>query len=135
MNEPQNKAEIIAAIQATTQETVQNVTATSEAQLFAVAVDAWSAGDYLKHLILSVKPMARVFEFPPEKLGERFGLADRPSLTYAGLAEKYNAGLAMGIRAENYDKVVPMNYNLPPEVTDQTTEKAYLIETWQAANQ
>lgn len=135
MTDPYNKAEIIAAIQADSQKIAQNAAAMTEAQLFAVGVDAWSAGDYLKHLILSVKPMARVFELPPDKVGGRFGMADRPSVTYAELGQKYDAGLAAGIRAEMYDKVVPANYNLPPEVTDQTTEKTYLIETWQAANE
>ncbi|MBZ0318932.1 MAG: DinB family protein [Anaerolineae bacterium] len=131
MNSPQSKAEIVIALEASRDFVTDTLAKMSDDQFYSAAGPGWCAADYLKHLILSVKPTARVFEFPPEKLGERFGKADRPSLTYSQLVEKYQAALAMGIRAEDYPKVVPVNYNIPDDVQE---ERAYLVQTWQEAN-
>lgn len=131
MNSPQTKPEIIRELEASRDFVTDTIAKMSDHQFYTAAVAGWCAADYLKHLILSVKPAARVFEFPPEKLAGRFGVADRPSMTYGELVEKYQSVLATGVRAEDYPKVVPVNYIIPDDVSE---ERAYLVQTWQEAN-
>lgn len=88
---------------------------------------SWSASGYLKHLILSVKPTARAFQLPENKLGEMFGVADHPSRSYDEVVAMYSARLAEGVRAEDMPPVLPVSYRMPEGVTD---EKAHLIEAW-----
>ncbi len=131
MNSPRTKPEIIIALEASRDFVTDTIAKMSDEQFYTAAVPGWCAADYLKHLILSVKPVARVYEFPPEKLAGRFGVATRPSISYTALAEKYQAVLATGVRAEDYPKVTPVSYIIPDDVQE---ERAYLVQTWHDAN-
>ena len=58
--------------------------------------DKWSAGQQLKHIVLSVKPLAQGFLVPRFFLKIIFGKANRPSMSYEGLVQKYKDKLALG---------------------------------------
>jgi hypothetical protein len=61
--------------------------------------DKWNAGQQLDHLIRSIKPLNLAYALPGAVLKLRFGVANRPSKTYAGLVEKYESKLAGGGKA------------------------------------
>lgn len=132
MNSPQNKGQIIEALQTIRNEVIQLTSDMTETVFFGGTAENWSAADYLKHLILSVKPLAKALKFPPEQIRSMFGAAERPSMAYTEVVERYKARLAEGIRAEDNPGVTPANYRFPPEITNP---QAYLIATWDEANQ
>jgi hypothetical protein len=61
--------------------------------------DKWSAGQQLKHIVLSVKPLAQGFLLPRFLLKIIFGKANRPSKTFEALVLKYDEKLKLGGRA------------------------------------
>ncbi len=131
MTQPHSKAEILQHLQTIRDGVSDTLSALSLEQMNAGTAESWSAANYLKHLILSIKPFAKAMKFPPAQLEKLFGLAERPSGSYAELGAKYQARLADGIRAEDYAPVTPFEYRYPEGMTD---EKAYLLETWQESN-
>jgi hypothetical protein len=132
MSDPVTQAELIAQLEALQHDLGGKLRGYSEAQFFTVGADAWSAADYLKHLLLSIKPVAKGLGLPQDRILSMFGPAEHPSMTYAEIARRYGARLAEGIRAEDYEKVVPAAYRVPEGVTDL---KAYLVDQWDEANQ
>jgi hypothetical protein len=132
MNPPQNTVQIVEALQTIRENVHQLALHMPEAIFFNGTAENWSAADYLKHLILSIKPLAKALKFPAERLSAMFGTAERASLTYDEVVARYKVRLSEGIRAEDYEGVTPAFYRFPEGVTDI---KAYLIETWQEANQ
>ncbi len=130
MNAPQTKADLIDQLGQAQRDVAAVVESLTTAQ-FNSSSEGWSAAGYLKHLLLSVKPFVRAFQFPADQLERRFGLAQRPSMTYAELAAAYDARLAEGIKAEDYDKVLPTEFRMPEGVED---EQAYLLQSWNESN-
>ena len=63
------------------------------------APDAWSPAEHLRHLVLSVKPVARALSLPPLLLWARFGPTGRRSRRYVEVRETYRAVLAAGGKA------------------------------------
>ncbi len=61
--------------------------------------DKWSAGQQLKHIVLSVRPLAQGFILPRFALKVVFGKANRPSRTFDQLVQRYNEKLQLGGRA------------------------------------
>ena len=131
MNAPHSKADLIKGLSQVQQDLTTFVQNLSPAQFSSTSGSEWPASGYLKHLLLSIKPFAKAIHFPAEQLQRRFGLSDRPSISYDELVAKYDARLAEGAKAEDYDKILPMSFRIPEEVTD---EKAYLLELWNDAN-
>jgi hypothetical protein len=107
------------------------VVAMTPEQFERVTGEEWSAADYLKHLILSVKPFARVVSMPLDKLRDMFGTPDRDSMPYEDFVELYHRRLDEGMRAEKVPSVTPVEYRLPPETTDL---KATLLTAWNEGN-
>jgi hypothetical protein len=103
----------------------------SATQFSAAPGDGWAASGYLKHLLLGIKPLVKAMQFTPEQLARHFGLAERPSMTYAELVEKYSARLAEGVKAEDYEKILPSSFRMPEDVVD---EKTYLLNLWNESN-
>ncbi|MEZ4668151.1 MAG: DinB family protein [Anaerolineae bacterium] len=132
MADPYNKAEILAQLESVQRSVHDNIAAMTETQFNAGTDESWSAAGYLKHLILSVKPVAKALGFPPERLQGLFGQPDHSSRTFADVMAAYKARLADGIRAEDFDRVTPVTYRFPEGITD---EKAYLTDTWDESNQ
>jgi hypothetical protein len=132
MPEAYTAAEVSAAIRTLEQQVTQQIQQATDAQFFAAPEAGWSAADYLRHLLLSIKPVSKGLGLPRARMQSMFGLPERPSHTYENLAAQYQSRLATGIRAEDYEKVMPTSYRVPEEVTDL---KAYLTEQWVAANQ
>ena len=131
MSDPQTKADIIEhlrIVQHRLDATVQSIPATDFERGTA---EVWSPANYLKHLLLSVKPFAKAITFPPDALRRRFGTATQPSLTYAGLVALYQARLAQGIRAEDYDTVMPTTFRVPDDTLDL---QVYLLDLWNEAH-
>ncbi|HRJ29502.1 MAG TPA: DinB family protein [Cyclobacteriaceae bacterium] len=59
----------------------------------------WSAGQQLDHIVRSAGPVNLAFSLPGFFLTLAFGKANRPSRTYDGVVEKYQAKLALGGKA------------------------------------
>jgi hypothetical protein len=130
--QPQTKPEIIIRlrqVQRDLSDTVRNMPAP---QFERGTAQAWSPADYLKHLLLSVKPFAKALSFPPDALKRRFGEITRPPLSYAELEAKYRARLAEGIRAEDYEAVTPATFRIPEGTTDV---RATLVDLWEEAHE
>jgi hypothetical protein len=131
MDHPYSKNELIeqlSQIQETITDTVEKM---SPEQFHTGTAEAWSPADYLKHLILGVKSVAKGMSMPKEQLQSLFGQPVSSSRTYAELVAFYQAHLDAGVRAEDYDGFMPTTYRLPGEVEDL---KSYLVATWQESN-
>ena len=127
----QTKSEIREALQAACQSILDNSSQMSVEQFNRSNDETWSAAGYLKHLLLSVKPLVRALELPKPQLAEMFGRTDGMSMTYDELVGVYKARLAEGIRAEDTPNVTPLKFRIRDDVTD---EKAYLLDLWEQAN-
>jgi hypothetical protein len=127
-------AEHLSRVQHTIASTIEQA---SLAALNAGTTEAWSAADYLKHLIISVKPVAKAMAMPPEGLAKMFGESGRASRSYAEIVAEYQARIDAGMRAEDAgNAVIPAAYRYPEGVTvgDQASEMAHLKQAWQDAN-
>lgn len=129
----QSKDDIINQLQQLKQKVAETVATLSDEQFNHGTTDNWSASDYLKHLILSVKPFARAIQLPKTALAERFGTREEGSMTYADLVNRYEDIIAGGMRAEKAPNSVPLNYKFPDDVGDDI--QTYLNQTWEQANQ
>ena len=83
---------------------------TEEAFLFSYA-DKWTAGQQLKHIYLSVKPLAQGLILPAFLLKPIFGRANRPSKSYDQLVEQYYTKLAAGGRASSPYVPEPVHFD------------------------
>lgn len=59
----------------------------------------WTAGQQLEHIILSVKPLVKVFSLDKLVIEQNFGRTDRQSLTYEVLVNNYIEKLKAGGKA------------------------------------
>lgn len=91
----------------------------------------WPAADYLKHLVLSVKPFARALQLPKERLIAMFGRPERPSMSFDALHQTYQIRLAEGLRAEDVTSVNPVDYRYPEGMTNV---KDALLAAWNEGN-
>lgn len=132
ISDPQTKPEIIIRLLQVQRDLSDTVRKMSTAQFERGTAQAWSPADYLKHLLLSVKPFAKALTFPPDALKRRFGDVTRPPLTYAELEAKYQARLAEGIRAEDFESVTPATFHMPEGTTDM---QATLVDLWDEAHE
>lgn len=131
MTELHAKADIIARLKAVQTGLNETAGAITPEQFERLTGDEWSAADYLKHLILSVKPFARVISIPLDKLREMFGTPDRVSMSFEDLVTLYHRRLNEGMRAEKVPSVTPIEYRLPPDMTDL---KSTLLTAWNEGN-
>lgn len=126
------KTDVIAALDEISETLSKTIEAMSPEQFTEGSAESWSAADYLKHLILSIKPVAKAFEIPSDRLVKLFGVAEHTPRDYAAIAALYDTRLAEGVRAEDAPSVMPTGYRMPDDVTD---EQAYLLATWRESNQ
>jgi hypothetical protein len=131
VTDPYTKTELSDQLRLVQQEVHNSVQAMTEAQFNVGSDQSWSAAGYLKHLILSVKPVAKALARPPKQLLRMFGQAESKPRSYADVVAAYEARLADGIRAEDYERITPGVYRFPEGVTD---EKDYLTQTWDESN-
>ncbi|MCP9763582.1 DinB family protein [Lacihabitans soyangensis] len=73
--------------------------------------DKWSAGQQLKHIVLSVRPLAQGFILPRFALKMVFGKANRPSKTFDQLVQRYNEKLQLGGRATGAFLPKPIHFD------------------------
>lgn len=72
------------------------------AEFLAPQGEAWSPAGHLRHLIRSVRAVARGMGLPKLLLGLRFGVSRRPSRSFAEVRELYRAALAGGAQAGSF---------------------------------
>lgn len=131
MTELYTKSDIIQRLKSVQAAVTDNVTAMTPEQFERSIGEEWSAAGYLKHLILSVKPFARVISMPLDTLNEMFGTPDHESMDYEDLVNLYHRRLEEGMRAEKVPAVTPDEYRLPPEMIDL---KSALLTAWNDGN-
>ena len=131
MTELYAKPDIAARLKAVQIALNDTVAAMTPEQFERVTGAEWPASGYLKHLILSVKPFARVISMPLDKLHDMFGTPDRDSMTYETFVALYHQRLDEGMRAEKVPSVTPVEYRLPPDMTDL---KSTLLTAWNEGN-
>jgi hypothetical protein len=131
MPSPHSKTELIAQLADIQHNLADTVRSASEDRLTVTSGDDWSGADYLKHLILTIKPLAKALSLPPDRLRAMFGQPGHPSKSYDSIVAAYQKRLDEGIRAEDYPVVVPAVYRMPDTVTSL---KDYLLETWNDSN-
>lgn len=131
MSDPQSKNDLIERLSHVQREVTEAVQGMSEAQFTSGTMESWSAANYLKHLILSVKPLAKAMNLPAAQLEKMFGQPDHRSRTFAEVAAGYKAKIDGGIRAEDNPPVTPTVYRFPEGITD---EKAHLVQGWNDGN-
>ncbi len=128
---PQTKADVIERLADVQRGLIDTVSAMSNDQFYKGSAESWSAADYLKHLLLSIKPLVKAIRLPKDQLQGMFGLATGGSRSYEAFVELYTSMLSKGLRAEDYNAVVPATYRLPQSDKD---EKTLLTESWDDAN-
>jgi hypothetical protein len=129
----QTRAEILTALQQAHVQVSEAASRLSDAQFFEQGDPDWSAAGYLKHLILSVKPFARLLNFPAARVEKLFGTTSAGSMTSVELVAKYEARLRAGLRAEGAPAFTPASYKIPADAGDDI--QGYLITTWDKTNQ
>ncbi|MDX2141486.1 MAG: DinB family protein [Chloroflexota bacterium] len=124
-------ADIVTELARIQQAVVSLTDGMSQQQFFHETETRWSPAGYLKHLILSIKPVAKALALPPTRILSLFGAPAQPSRSYDQIVSAYSTRLAEGIRAEDYENVTPGFFRLPAGTTD---EQRYLIDTWNDSN-
>jgi len=79
--------------------------------------EKWTAGQQLEHIIKSVKPVYMAFGLPLFVLKMKFGLSNRPSISYDAFVEKY-----LKVLDENKDYMLPERF-APEEIRLSSKEK------------
>jgi hypothetical protein len=137
MNPIYSKTEIAEHLTRVQDTIASTITQASLEALNAGTTEDWSAADYLKHLIISVKPFAKAMSMSPEALAKLFGESGRASRSYDQIVAAYQARIDAGMRAEDAgNAVIPAAYRYPDGVIvgDQASERAHLAQAWQDAN-
>lgn len=137
MSQIYSKAEITEHLTRVQHAIASTIAQASPEALNAGTSEAWSAADYLKHLIISVKPLAKAMSMPPENLAKLFGESGRASRSYDEIVAAYQARIDAGMRAEDAgNAVLPSAYRYPEGVLtgDMQSETAHLAQAWQDAN-
>jgi hypothetical protein len=112
------KTEIFERLETNHNQFISYLESLNESEFEYAFSDKWSAGQQLKHIVLSVKPLAQGFLLPRFLLKIIFGKANRPSKTYEALVLKYDEKLKIGGRASAAF--------LPKAVNFSEKEKLYL---------
>ncbi len=132
MSNPQSQKEIIEQIVHIQQGVSNDVKRLSDKQFINGTTESWSVANYLKHLLLSVKPVAKALSLPADRLQAQFGLAKHPSRTYTELVKAYQKRLDEGMKAEDYERVTPTFYRFPEGTVNA---RDFLMQSWDEANQ
>ena len=88
MTQFNNQSEIIAGLQASSQAITEASNRLPMSDFIRGTDTQWSPADYLKHLILSVKPFASALKLPHDQLDDLFGKATRSSMTDRSTGER-----------------------------------------------
>lgn len=94
-----NKSEIQQQLRESHARFIKQIVGLSDQDFLRSSNGKWTAGQQLEHIIKSVRPVTLAFSLPRFMLKIAFGKANRPSRSYDGLVEKYQAKLAQGGKA------------------------------------
>lgn len=83
--------------------------------------ETWSAAENTQHLIIALQSSLPAYYLPLFVMSIIFGRSNRPSKTYNGLVEKYQAKLSLGIKAAG--KYVPEQKKYDPATLLQKLTK------------
>lgn len=134
MTSPQTKDDLLQELDHVRQGLIDTVQPMNPDQFSKSIQGGWSASEYLKHLLLSIKPLARALALPADQLSTTFGQAESPSRSYEEIVAMYKQRIDEGIRAEDYQVITPVAYRLPEDITPDK-EQGYLLESWQETHQ
>lgn len=87
----------------------------------------WTAGQQLKHIILSINPLTQGFILPKFVLKLLFGKANRPSKTYQDLIEKYKLKLENGGVATGTFIPKPVSFETRQRLINQLNKKVSIL--------
>jgi len=118
----QHKEQIVRALEQSFAALADWIEDQPDAAFAAGPAGRWSMGQHLDHLIRSVEPINMGMMLPKWLLGIALGTANRPSMTYAELAARYEGALSAGGKA--------MGRYLPPSVP--LSRKAALLARYRA---
>jgi hypothetical protein len=124
MTDPWTNAEIRRELQALHERSTVFWDAFPTAEFLAPIGEAWSPAENVRHLIKSMRPLARGLRFPRLVILLRFGPAWRASRGYAEIREVYQARLAKGADAGRF---APSRQQPP---SDPEAWRAELMERW-----
>jgi hypothetical protein len=80
-------------------------------------VNKWTAGQQLEHIVKSVRQVDKAFGLPLFVLQEKFGLLERPSVSYQEVVKNY-----LKVLKENPDYVLPEHF-APEEIPLESRDK------------
>lgn len=92
----------------------------------------WTAGQQLKHIILSIRPLTQGFILPKFVLKLIFGKANRPSKTYEELIEKYKSKLEMGGTASRAFVPKPISFDVRQKLLRELNKKVAILASQMA---
>ncbi|HRI21108.1 MAG TPA: DinB family protein [Panacibacter sp.] len=93
------KQEIIQRLKENHQSFTSFISLLDEKDFLFTVNDKWTPGQQAEHILRAVKPVVLAFRLPLFLLMVIFGNANRPSRSYAGLADRYHEKLAGGGKA------------------------------------
>ena len=113
------KESIVAALDDAVEEVNAYVTSLGQPEFDFAPNGKWNAGQQLDHLVRSIKPLNLAYSLPLFLLKMKFGIANRPSKTFAGLVEKYEAKLSSGGAASGRFIPKPVDYSNKEKLCNQ----------------
>ncbi len=99
---PQTRSDLADALELLRGDITKAFSELDMAVFLAPQGDHWSPADHLRHLILSVRPLARAMGYPKVVLACRFGISRRQGLSFDVLKERYEKALAAGAQAGSF---------------------------------
>jgi hypothetical protein len=94
-----NKIALKTGIESVCNQMTESVKEVNDEQFFAPFGEKWSIAENVLHLTQSVKQMNQALSMPKEMLAQMFGKADRPSMSYQEMIDKYLNVLTTGVQA------------------------------------
>jgi hypothetical protein len=124
MIDPRTKPEIVHELRALHERSTPYWNAFSTADFLAPLGDAWSPADNVRHLVKSIRPLARGLRIPRPLVLLTFGPSLRKSRGYAEIREIYQGVLARGADAGRF---APSPEGPP---ADPEAWRATLMDRW-----
>ena len=113
-----NKQAIIPLLEKNHKTFIAKISSLSDIDFNRKPTSKWTSSQQLEHIIKSVKQVDMAFGLPMFVLKMKFGVANRPSSTYADLVNKY-----LRILEDKKDYVVPSGF-FPEEIPLVRKEKS-----------
>ncbi len=100
----------------------------TEAQFNYSLKGKWTAGQQLKHVYLTLTPITAALQ-SKEYIASKFGLIDRPVMTYEEVVQHYTSGLANGGKSPERFLPEPVHYSEAPALHAELQKTVNTIST------